>query len=167
MTRNTTIAFSFFAVVYVALQFVTELRVHWMFKVFPIVLLIIEVSKDEQFKQGKNLFGALIASAAGDILLHFDLFVYGLSAFLVAQVLYASIFYHYRKKEKNRTGLTLFLTLYLTGMIVLLYPNLDNMMIPVFAYLVVIAVMGFFAIGSMLPLKWAVYGGLFFILSDS
>ena len=66
MSRNTTIAFSFFAVVYVALQFVPELRVHWMFKVFPIVLLIVEVSKDLEIKKGKLLFGALIASAAGD-----------------------------------------------------------------------------------------------------
>lgn len=103
----------------------------------------------------------------GDMLLHFDFFVLGLSAFLIAQIQYAFIFYQYRNTEKGRTGLTLMLTIYLVGMTVLLYPYLDDMMIPVLAYLVVISIMGFFAIGSILPLKWAVLGALFFILSDS
>ena len=138
MSRNTTIAFSFFAVIYVALQFVPDLRVHWMFKIFPIVLLLIEVSQNVSFKHRQLLLGALVASAAGDILLHFDLFIPGLSAFLIAQIQYAIIFYQFKNIEKGRTGLTLILALYLIGMSVLLYPNLDDLLIPVFAYLIVI-----------------------------
>lgn len=41
------------------------------------------------------------------------------------------------------------------------------MMIPVIAYLFVIATMGFLAIRSKFSLKWAVLGALVFILSDS
>lgn len=167
MTRNTTIAFLLFSTVYVLLNFIPDLRVHWMLKIFPIILLGIEVSKNETFKQGGALLGAIAASMTGDMLLHFDFFVLGLSAFLIAQIQYAFIFYQYRNTEKGRTGLTLMLTIYLVGMTVLLYPYLDDMMIPVLAYLVVISIMGFFAIGSILPLKWAVLGALFFILSDS
>ncbi len=167
MSRNTSIAYSFFALIFVLLNFIPDLRVHWMFKIFPIILLLVEVSENVNFKQRRLLLGALVASITGDILLHLDFFVPGLAAFLVAQIQFAIIFFQYKNTEKGRTGLTLFLAIYLIGMSVLLYLNLYDMMIPVFAYLIVISVMGFLAVGSTLPLKWAVYGALIFVISDS
>jgi uncharacterized membrane protein YhhN len=167
MTRNTTIAYIFFSILFIGMTFLPEPRAFWMFKFFPIILLLIEVSKDSGFNLRRTLMLALGASATGDLLLHFDMFVPGLSAFLVAQILYAFIFFKHRKSASHRIGLSVVMFLYLIGTLILLYPNLGDLMIPVIAYLFVIAIMGLLSVQSSFQLKWAVLGAIFFIISDS
>jgi uncharacterized membrane protein YhhN len=53
------------------------------------------------------------------------------------------------------------------AMAFLLSPHLGELNTPVFAYLVVIGLMGLLATQSEMPLKWAVLGAFVFILSDS
>lgn len=167
MSRNTSLAYLFFSILFIAFTFIPDPRAFWMFKIFPIILLCVEVTRDTNFSSTKVLITALIASVFGDMLLHFDMFVPGLSAFLIAQVFYAFLFLKNRKSFKNRFGITLILSIYLIGVLFVLYPKLGGMQIPVIAYMAVISLMGFLAVQSSYPMKWAVLGALAFILSDS
>lgn len=167
MNRNTSIAFFAFSLIFIAITFSPEPRAFWMFKIFPIVLLGIEVTRNTNFTKSSILILALVASGVGDLLLHFDLFIPGLSAFLVAQIFYAWLFLSNRASFTNRLSISIFLIVYLLGVLIILYPKLGEMQIPVFAYMLVISIMGFAAIQSKYAVKWAVAGALIFILSDS
>jgi len=167
MNQTISFAYIFFSILFIVLISATNLSVHWLLKIIPILILWMMVWRAEFFKHRLLLLGALTASVVGDILLHRDLFVLGLSAFLIAQIQYAFLFYQFRKLPVHRLGLSFILLIYLVGMLVLLIPNLGEMMIPVFGYLIAISAMGFLAIQSSLPIKWAVLGALVFILSDS
>jgi uncharacterized membrane protein YhhN len=118
------------------------------------------------------LFG-LGFSLIGDILLMLpqDLFLFGLIAFLVAQIFYTIAFSSVKGFYTSVIGAIPFL---IFGLIMgfFLWPNLGEMRIPTIVYLVVILVMGWQAFG-----QWrqtgerrallAFVGALLFILSDS
>ncbi len=110
-------------------------------------------------------------SLAGDILLMWpdSLFLYGLIAFLLAQISYITAF---TRNISFRWDWT-FLPYLALGIFiyVFLYPGLGKMAVPVLIYLLVIMLMGWTALqryrGGMVPHLLAVFGAVLFILSDA
>ncbi|MFT6809056.1 MAG: putative membrane protein YhhN [Saprospiraceae bacterium] len=114
---------------------------------------------------------ALIAAWFGDVfLLWDDLFVWGLSSFLIMQLLYILTFvksqnYYGLREWVYAASLSVFLYLTLTW----LWPQLGDMAIPVLVYSGAICTMSWFAWtrDKRSSGYWAIWiGTLFFILSD-
>lgn len=166
MSKNMIVAFLFFVLMYMAGVFYA-VELLWLLKVIPIAILVWAVLRTEPSSTRTILLFALLLSGCGDLLLAFDKFIYGVAAFLIAQLSYALIFKSYWKSFINRWPITLLLFVYMLVMAWLLLTKLGELTAPVMAYLVAIAMMGFLAINSSLPMRWAVLGAMVFIVSDS
>jgi uncharacterized membrane protein YhhN len=122
---------------------------------------------------------ALFFSWMGDIFLLFEgrgsnLFLFGLSAFLVAQVFYIVFFHNIRTKEYIRGNalLLLLVIVYYSILISVLSPYLGNMKLPVRIYGVVLSFMLMLALHTMLGKNkkaalWMTMGAILFVTSDS
>lgn len=166
MSKSMSIGFLFFVILYmVALHYAVVFL--WFLKIIPIAILAAGVLKTESRSIRTILLWALVFSGCGDLLLAFDMFLFGLAAFLLAQFSYALLFKHYWQGMYNRRLLSVLLIIYVLAMVWLLVPNLGNFQIPVMVYLMAIAVMGLLAFQSSLPMCWAVLGAVLFIISDS
>ncbi len=153
------------------------------FLMILLLLFYLTSRKPESNLLSKLMVAALVFSWLGDILLMLQgkidgLFIFGLVAFLIAHVCYILA---YRKarfhevEEINKSFVrTRFVFLIFIGaaLIYMLYPTLEDMLIPVIIYTIVIITMGIFA---LLRRGWTVdksflmvYGGaLLFIMSDA
>jgi len=167
MSRNLSILFAVFALIYIGLDNYVQFSATALFKIIPIGILFFAVVRTDTFAGKLLLLAALIFSAIGDTLLAFDYFIYGIGAFLIAQLSYASYFVRSWQGISQRKLLTTALLIYVLVMVWFLTPHLSDLRIPVFAYLIVISIMGVMAIQSSLPTRWAVLGALIFISSDS
>jgi uncharacterized membrane protein YhhN len=139
----------------------------WFLKIIPIALLGVVVLKSGPSSIRTILLIALFCSGCGDLLLAFDQFIFGVAAFLLAQLGYAFLFSRYWLGIHNRWYLSILLIMYMFIMAWLLIPNLGQLTLPVMAYLFAIAAMGLLAFQSSLPMRWAVLGAVLFIISDS
>lgn len=166
MSKNASLMFLVFALLYMYGMYYS-VSFLWLLKVLPIILLFVVVFKTKPSSIRSILLCALVFSACGDLLLAFDQFIYGVAAFLLAQLSYAVIFKANWKAAKIRITLSLGLIVYVSIMAGLLLPKLGELQIPVSAYLVAITAMGLLAAQSKLPFCWAVLGALLFIISDS
>ena len=125
------------------------------------------------------IFLALFFSWAGDIFLLFEergsnFFLFGLSAFLVAQVFYIVFFHNIRMREYIRGNalLLLLVIVYYSVLINVLAPYLGNMKLPVRIYGVVLSFMVMLAMHTMLGKNkkaalWMTMGAILFVVSDS
>ena len=125
------------------------------------------------------IFLALFFSWVGDMLLLFDergpnFFLFGLSAFLVAQVFYIIFFHNIRMREYIRGNalLLLLVIVYYSILISVLSPYLGNMKLPVRIYGVVLSFMVMLAMHTMLGKNkraalWMTMGAILFVVSDS
>jgi len=125
------------------------------------------------------IFLALFFSWVGDILLLFDergpnFFLFGLSAFLVAQVFYIIFFHNIRMREYIRGNalLLLLVIVYYSILISVLSPYLGNMKLPVRIYGVVLSFMVMLAMHTTLGKNkkaalWMTMGAILFVASDS
>lgn len=154
----------------------------------PIIMISLLVHYIYAHRSGLNKFSyfmiaAVIFSWLGDIILMFQgqnggLFVYGLAAFLAAHLFYIPAYGRAVNPDKTedskffiRTRIG-FLILVGASLIFLLYPNLDEMLIPVALYTIVIIVMAIAAVmrkGRTVDRSFImVYSGaLLFIMSDA
>jgi uncharacterized membrane protein YhhN len=139
----------------------------WLLKIIPIVILVIGVLSAQASYTRTVLLVALVFSACGDLLLAFDKFIFGVAAFLLAQLSYALIFKTYWQRITTRWVVSIMLLVYMLLMAWLLLPSLGDLKIPVIAYLLAIGVMGFLAVQSSLNMRWAILGAMVFIISDS
>jgi len=127
----------------------------------------------------KWVISALIFSCLGDILLLFEpgdprFFLFGLSAFLMAHIIYIFFFHQVRIIEniRGKTWLLLPVAVYYAFIITWLSPFLGDMKIPVRIYAVVISFMFMLALHMLFisnkKAGWSMAGGAFlFVLSDS
>ena len=127
----------------------------------------------------KWVISALIFSCLGDILLLFEpgdsrFFLFGLSAFLMAHIIYIFFFHQVRIIEniRGKTWLLLPVAVYYAFIITWLSPYLGDMKIPVRIYAVVISFMFMLALHMLFisnkKAGWCMAGGAFlFVLSDS
>ncbi|MCG8490371.1 MAG: lysoplasmalogenase [Sneathiellales bacterium] len=116
---------------------------------------------------------ALFASCLGDIFLAIrssDYFIEGLGSFLIAHLLYVSIFFRRRSAGENSTlhlvlcGLVMMVALL---MMILLWDHLAALKAPVFIYICVISIMTITAINSRYPALLIIPGTFSFMISDS
>ena len=125
------------------------------------------------------IFLALFFSWVGDMLLLFDergpnFFLFGLSAFLVAQVFYIVFFHNIRMREYIRGNalLLLLVIVYYSILVSVLSPYLGNMRLPVRIYGVVLSFMVMLAMHTTLGKNkkaalWMTMGAILFVASDS
>lgn len=144
----------------------------------PILTGLYLVSINEKTVWSKDaIILALIFSWAGDVLLQFEgMFVAGLSSFLTAHICY--IFFFIRTKSetasffKLRPVMLIAVLAYLIELMLILWPTLGGMKIPVLLYGITISVMLSAAFWQYKKLddKTALYfaiGAAFFVASDS
>src|SRR6185369_8152826 len=125
------------------------------------------------------IFLALFFSWAGDIFLLFEergsnFFLWGLSAFFVAQVCYIVFFHNIRMREYIRGNalLLLLVIVYYSVLISVLSPYLGKMTLAVRIYGVVLSFMVMLAMHTMLGKNkraalWMTMGAILFVVSDS
>ncbi|MFZ6012762.1 MAG: lysoplasmalogenase [Bacteroidota bacterium] len=130
--------------------------------------------------RSRALLGAIFFSFCGDVLLLEDnLFIPGLVAFLISHVLYIFTYRLHRHEEVNsplqgihRVRMAFPIILAGSGLVVVLYPVLGDLKIPVMVYATVISVMAIqaqFRMGRTSTASfWLVLSGaVLFMISDS
>lgn len=191
MTKSTLstyarIAFYIFAILNLSEQVV---KTGWLdlatkpFLMIPLLLFYLSARAKKTDSLSKFIVGALVFSWFGDLLLmlqgQFDgLFIFGLAAFLIAHICYI---FGFRLAKFQATSLSnrsymharLVFLIFIGGtLIYMLYPYLEEMLVPVISYTVVIISM---AIAALLRRGWTVdksftmvySGALLFIMSDA
>lgn len=167
MTFKTKIAIVVLCALYLLLMLWTPFRFDWFFKIAPLLIVLYQAVIHLTGKVRNLAVVALIFSMMGDVILTLDIFIAGLVAFLVAQVIYIVIFFGRHQSFAHRSWLSIPLIGYMLFMAWFLFPSLGEMAAPVMVYLVAIGVMGLSAITSQYPGRWLVAGTLIFIVSDT
>jgi uncharacterized membrane protein YhhN len=127
------------------------------------------------FAAGSPMLGAALAvSTLGDVLLDLDpqrLFVFGLGSFLVAHLIYISVFIRNRRRplvlgaaQILPAGLVL---LYSVTVCVWLLPSLGTLIVPVAIYMCAITAMVLSGILARFTNPWVAVGAVLFLISDS
>jgi len=136
-------------------------------KVVPILALLLLALVNLAGGLRATIVGALVFSAVGDISLEVGVFALGLGAFLVAQVMYAGLFF--TRREVNATSLIL--AVVVVGMLATVssyvLPQTGEMKFAVALYMTAIASMGFTAALHAAPSIMILTGAVAFIISDS
>lgn len=129
-------------------------------------------------KSAKNItLLALLFSLIGDILLMFEdkssnFFIAGLISFLLAHLMYISVFFKSRNKAANRFPILAVLVIYASGIFYFLKDGLGDMLFPVLAYILIILTMvatAFLRKKSEVTNSYnlVLAGAVFFLISDS
>lgn len=142
----------------------------FVIKAIPVLTLSVLALTKVAGLKGKLLFAALLLSAGGDIALALDegqYFTIGLGFFLVAHIVYIVAFSRDFKAQKSRIPIAAILVAYAVAIAIIMTDSLEEMLIPVYLYMVVITLMGIFAIFRGPKSKLVLYGALSFIVSDS
>lgn len=178
------ISFGLIVILYLTIELlnISEAR----FFVKPLICIILMgylVSKTRLYGHfSKLIFGGLLFSLAGDVALLFagaggTFFLLGLVFFLIAHIFYSIAFfrdYRYDSMASKKYGhLMLFIMAGFTiGFYIFIRPYLNEMKIPVMAYMVIISIMAIMA-GyryqrvNLLSFQLIITGAILFIVSDS
>jgi uncharacterized membrane protein YhhN len=127
------------------------------------------------FVAGSPMLGAALAvSALGDVLLDLDpqrLFVFGLGSFLVAHLVYISVFVRNRRRPFVLGAAQMlpagFVLLYSVAVSAWLLPTLGPLVVPVAIYMCAITAMVLSAILARFSNPWVAVGAVLFLISDS
>jgi len=167
MNRKFSIIYLGLSLIYLAAMNREPFVASWLLKIAPLSVIFYLLVTLLKGKVRLLTAAAVLLSMSGDILLNLDFFIPGLASFLVAQVFYSSIFVQNHHSLRHRWPLLIVLVLHLFLMAYLLTPVLEDLWLPVMAYLVVIGTMGVTAVMSNYPTRWLVVGAFIFVLSDS
>ena len=141
-----------------------------LFKTLPIGLLIVMVLKERRQLQNRTFITLLFAlsfSALGDVLLALDigqLFIGGLAAFFISHIFYIITMLPIKNWRLDVLLLYLFLAIIV---FCLFYPNLNDMLIPVIFYMLVLSIMASLTWMTDKSNGFLVLGGAVFVISDS
>ncbi|MEN9489451.1 MAG: hypothetical protein RL494_1716 [Bacteroidota bacterium] len=167
---------------YLSLILVGQENVAWYFKPLLLPFLIIATYESKPFESKKWLLLGLFFSWIGDIILMFAdkgelYFIFGLVSFLVAHLQFIVLFIkqkpetNYKKNSFFWIGFLATLA-YLASLLLLLFPTLGDLKIPVFVYAATISLMLIEAIKGYF--SWQkptnaviLIGAIFFVTSDS
>jgi len=167
------ILFLIFSSVYIALLLLQPAfpqPIMALFKTLPIGLLIVMVLKGRSQLQNRTFITLLFAlsfSALGDVLLALDtgqLFICGLAAFFVSHAFYIITMLPIKNWRLDVLLLYLFLAIII---FCLFYPNLNDMLIPVIFYMLVLSIMAGLTWMTDKSNGFLVLGGAVFVISDS
>jgi uncharacterized membrane protein YhhN len=173
MQRALRLGFFGFAVLFVALIPIYPYPGGWVIKTIPALCLSLLALADIPGLTGKLLSLGLLFSAAGDAALGFNdlyggvYFIIGLGLFLVAQAIYAMTFARGIQVQRSRIPLAFLMIAYSCALAIILRPNLGEMLLPVFIYIVVITLMAIVAALRTMEGSSLVVGAIAFMLSDS
>ena len=154
-------------------------QLHYLIKPLILLSLIILFWKQSNHLNKRIRTITLLAlgfSLIGDVLLMFvsksaNFFISGLVAFLLAHLMYISVFYKSRNKTANSLPIIVILLICASGIFYFLKDGLGDMLFPVLAYLLVILVMTATAFLRKRSNKNSYIlifaGAVFFIISDS
>ncbi len=144
-----------------------------------LILFILNINLNDD-KQHKLIFMGLVFSWAGDIILEFSdrnelLFAAGLLSFMMAQLLYMTVFFKTQGKNavfEKRNYLFIPIIIYGAGLLLFLYKDLGGMRIPVIIYSVAILSMLLSAVNRIekvnrLSFYLVLTGAILFVFSDS
>jgi uncharacterized membrane protein YhhN len=183
MVRIALILFLLSAIGVIVSQLIDSLYLHCISKPFIMITLGLYYLAASSFRSVLLLL-AIFFSLAGDVFLMFErnvpnFFIAGLFAFLFAHIFYIFA-YRQHQEESNDDALkgiqiirfSFPIILAGTGLIVVLYPSLGSLKIPVIIYALVMIIMvlnSLFRYGRTSPNSfWLVFGGsVSFMLSDS
>ncbi len=145
--------------------------------VISLILFFFLDGKQLANKTRRKMLLALTFSLVGDVLLMFDhvsinYFLTGLISFLLVHVFYILVFLEKKNSLKKTIPFITILIIYALGLFYVLKDGLDNMLIPVIIYILVILAM---VIAASLrkenvpniSYNLVLIGALFFIISDS
>ena len=171
-----------FSCIYLLIILFGKEDIAWFLKPFLLPFLLLAVYFHERFATRNILLGALTLSWIGDIILLFAdkgelYFIFGLVAFLFSHILYIIVFNKqlkvYLRKSKfiYWIGITVII-IYLAAIMLLLLPNLGELMLPVFGYALIISIMLLFALKGFLNWQkpansYILIGAIIFVASDS
>lgn len=188
-TKISTYALYTFYIFSIANLIVQVVEIEWLdlatkpFLVISLLLFYLTAKAENSSALSKLIISALVFSWIGDILLMLQgqfsgLFIFGLAAFLIAHISYIFGFRKARFDEPGEINLSfvrtrvVFLLLIGGALIYMLYPNLEELLIPVVLYTIVIIAMGISALlrRGRTPDKSFIMvysGALLFIMSDA
>lgn len=155
------------ALIYLIAMLGSPFAFEWVIKAAPIWLLAFAVLRAPSVPAKPWLLVAILISSLGDVLLELNLFVFGLGAFLIAQLTYGVLFARRFAWRPDRFAWVVFLLVWAMAVLVWSWPNLAALTVPVLAYMVAILFMGVAALNSRFALYPAFFGAAVFILSDS
>lgn len=155
------------ALIYLIAMLGSPFAFEWVIKAAPIWLLAFAVLRQRSLPAKPWVLLAILISSLGDVLLELNLFVFGLGAFLVAQLTYGVLFARRFAWRPERFAWVLFLLVWALAVLMWCWPKLGSLSVPVLAYMVAILWMGVAALNSRYGLYPAFFGAAVFILSDS
>lgn len=164
-SNRTSLQYGLICLLYLLAEPYLAAEISAVFKIAPILFLCALTIKSAMGALGALLLAALLFSMGGDILLEVGFFVPGLVSFLIAQLLYGSLFLKHHLSWAKGPAISLAFIGFSSVMAMLMWRFAGEMRIPVLAYLGVITFMGLSANTSQL--KGATLGAAVFIFSDS
>ncbi len=138
-------------------------------KIIPIVILIIFCFRSLSLGFPKLFIFGLFFSMAGDFILNqvwHHSFIFGLSAFLIAHIFYISSLGRWNFHAINYLAVFAVFAIG-TFSLILIYPNLEQLQLPVTAYMSILLLMSLATIFSEKSNFWLIAGGVSFLISDS
>jgi len=164
--------------VYAVAAYMDQIDTITKYLLMPFLLLYVVFYPGRRWKDILLLMGALVFSWFGDVLLLYtgrneQYFMFGLGAFLIAHLFYIFCFRKYRFTGPTIKWYVILPILAYSGcLLIYIIPNLDDMLVPVIAYAIVITVM---AIAALLrkgrttdySFYFTFIGALLFVISDS
>jgi uncharacterized membrane protein YhhN len=139
-------------------------------KIIPILSLALIAIMEIPGRKGKIVFAGLVFSATGDFLLALQgkgYFVYGLSSFGIAHIMYIAAFFEKPASDKRRIALAAVFIIYGITVWNVLAPNLGNMLLPVSIYILLITGMGISTTMGENNNLLVIAGAILFVCSDS
>ncbi|MCD2260900.1 lysoplasmalogenase [Psychroserpens luteolus] len=153
---------------------------HYFFKPAIVISLLVFFWKESKGLQTKLRYFvalALVCSLIGDVLLMFveqspNYFLFGLVSFLIAHIMYVIVFLHHRNETLKPLGFVSVLLLYAIGLFYVLKDGLNDMLIPVVVYMLIILSMSTAAFlrqkkAPRISFIFVLIGALLFMISDS
>ena len=162
--------FAAFAIIFIATLPFQPYAGNFVIKAIPAISLAVLALITVSRMTGKLLFVSLLFCAAGDVALELEAgkyFIVGLGLFLIAQIMFIVTFSKDFKMQRSRIPIIVILAIYALAIAAIMTPSLREMAIPVYCYLVVITLMGIFAVLRGAKNKFTLYGAASFIVSDS
>ncbi|MDP7592818.1 MAG: lysoplasmalogenase [Litorilituus sp.] len=170
---KTSILFVALATAFVLSTLVTPYPLSWAVKLLPMLLLIgIAIQRLGFSHDNKYFILGLIGSACGDFILDFNRehwFIFGLAAFFIAHLFYLISLKPEVKKLWQVNYLMVFFVYLGYGLLMLLVliGSLEDMLVPVTAYMSILLLMALATVLSYKTNSWLILGGISFVFSDS
>ena len=145
------------------------LEFDWVIKAIPLFLLMYFCYKSLTGALRNVMLLALVCSVTGDILLSLnDLFIQGLAAFLLAQLVYTGIFLSQFTFSKSGAAWMGFVIVYLAFASGFILPKAGDFTLPVLAYMFAIGLMAISAGFRKDPhFLFVALGAMVFVISDT